>query len=129
MLMTILFALVLAQQPAATQATPPATPELPILDAKLGTCSADFTVKDAEGKPVYLALINVRVRYGMMSLKRMDLEVGTNSEGKARIAGLPAKAKPLNYEVTKGTARKIVTQDVEAVCAGTHAVDLPAAGS
>lgn len=127
MLLTILFALALAQQPAppAQPASQPSTiPELPILDARLGTCTADFTVKDADGKPVYLALITVRVRYGFMSMKRMDLEVGTNSDGKARVTGLPEKAKPLNYDVTKGTMKKIVTQDLETVCKGTYDVSL-----
>jgi hypothetical protein len=40
----------------------------------------------------------VRVRYGAMGIKRMDLEVGTNSEGKAVIKELPDKARPMTYD-------------------------------
>ena len=89
----------------------PTAPELPTLDARLGGCSADFVVKDASGAPVYLALVHVQVRYGVMSVKRMDLEVSTNSEGKARIKGLPDKAKPMTYDVQKDDRKAVVDQD------------------
>ena len=109
----------IAQQPAA-----PPPVDVPVLKAGLGNCSADFTVTDAEGKPVYLATIHVRLRYGFMSLKRMDLEVGTNSDGKARVEGLPAKARPLNYDIVKDSTRRIVTQDLSTVCSGSYSVAL-----
>jgi hypothetical protein len=91
-------------------------PDVTVIEAKLGPCSADFTVTDADRKPVYDATIHVRVRYGAFSLKRMDLEVGTSSDGKARIASLPAKAKPLTYEISKGDRHASATQDVTAMC-------------
>jgi hypothetical protein len=97
-------------------AAPSASPELPVLNARLGACAADFLVKDADGKPVYLALIHVNVRYGTMNLKRMDLEVGTNSEGKAKISGLPDKAKPMTYDITKEDKKTVVDQDVAKSC-------------
>ena len=103
--------LALAQQPSAAQ-----KPEVTVLKAGLGPCAADFTVKDAGGKPVYGATIHVRVRYGLMSLKRSDLEVGTNAEGQARIEGLPTKAKPLAYEITKDMKKSTVEQDVDLTC-------------
>ena len=108
---------VLAQQPSEK-------PELPVLKAGLGPCAADFTVKDADGKPVYLAMIHVRVRYGFMSVKRSDLEVGTNSEGLARIEGLPTKAKPLAYEITKDMKKSTVEQNVDSTCQGKFEVTL-----
>ena len=111
----------LAQDPA--QATTPA-PELPILHARLGDCSADFTVKDADGKPIYNATIVVRVRYGFMNVKRMDLEIGTNSDGKARVDTLPSKAKPMVYEITKGDLKTTVEQDLAKTCKGTYDVVL-----
>lgn len=94
-------------------------PEVPVLNARLGSCSADFTVTDAEGAPVYLALIHVRVRYGTMGIKRMDLEVGTNSEGRAKITGLPDKARPMTYDVTKDDRKTTVDQDVAKTCEAT----------
>jgi len=115
-----LAALALVQQPAAeTQ-----KPDLAVISARLGSCAADFTVKDADGKPVYAAIIHVRVRYGFMSLKRMDLEVGTNSDGKARVEGLPAKTKPLSYDITSGEKKAVVAQDLATDCEATHDVSL-----
>lgn len=102
----------------------PSAPELPVLNARLGGCSADFTVKDAEGTPVYLALVHVRVRYGAMGIKRIDLEVGTNSEGRARITGLPDKARPMTYDVTKDDKKTTVDQDVAKTCEATLEVTL-----
>jgi hypothetical protein len=102
----------------------PADPQLAVIDARLGECSADFTVKDPDGKPVYAASIHVRVRYGFMSLKRMDLEVGTNSEGRARVEGLPAKAKSLTYDVSRADKKATVEQDLASRCRATYEVSL-----
>ena len=98
----------------ASQAAP--APEVPVLNAKLGKCSASFTVKDANGAPVYLALVHVRVRYGAMGVKRMDLEVGTNSDGKAVINGLPNKARPMTYDIQKDGKKAVADQVVEKTC-------------
>ena len=126
MLIALVFAIsaALAQRPPSQTAPPapepgaqPGTPpELPVLDAHLGACSADFTIRNAAGAPVYLALVHVRVRYGTLGVKRMDLEVGTNSEGKARIKGLPDKARPMTYDVTKDDKKTTIDQDVEKAC-------------
>ena len=110
----LILATVVSLAGLALQATPP--PEVPVLNARIGSCSADFTVKDASGAPVYLALVHVRVRYGAMGVKRMDLEVGTNSDGRARIVGLPNKARPMTYDVTKDGKKATADQDVEKTC-------------
>ena len=102
----------------------PADPQLAVISARLGDCSADFTVKDPDGKPVYAAVIHVRVRYGFMSLKRMDLEVGTNSAGQARVEGLPAKAKPLTYDISAAERKGSVTQDLVTACRAKYDVSL-----
>ena len=102
-----------------------ASQEVPVLKANLGgDCSADFTVRGGEGQPVYNATIHVRVRYGFMSVKRSDLEIGTNADGKARVEGLPSKAKPLTYDVHKGDAKASVTQNVADMCHGAFDVPL-----
>jgi hypothetical protein len=59
-----------------------------------------------------------------MSIKRTDLEIGTNSDGKARIEGLPAKAKPLAYDVHKDNKKADVNQDLSTTCHGTFDVEL-----
>ena len=102
----------------------PADPQLAVISARLGDCSADFTVKDPDGKPVYAAVIHVRIRYGFMSLKRMDLEVGTNSAGQARVEGLPAKGKPLTYDISQAARKATVEQDLATTCRAKHEVSL-----
>jgi DNA-binding beta-propeller fold protein YncE len=110
------------QAPATQDARP--QPELAVISARLGPCSADFTVTDANGAPVYAAIVHVRIRYGFMSLKRMDLEVGTNSEGKARVEGLPERARPMTYDITKDARKAMVDQEVATTCRGTYSVAL-----
>jgi hypothetical protein len=105
---------------AAQQPPDRSTSDLAVISARLGPCAADFSVTDADGKPIYAATVHVRVRYGFMSLKRMDLEVGTNSDGKARVEGLPAKAKPLVYDVSKGALKTTVEQNLTKECQATY---------
>ena len=99
-------------------------PELSVIDARLGSCAADFTVKDASDAPLYAATVHVRIRYGFLGLKRMDLEVGTNSEGKARVAGLPGGAKPLTYDISKADRKTTVEQNLSTNCQATYAISL-----
>src|SRR4051812_6370482 len=99
--------------------------DVTLMKANLGgSCSADFTVKDAGGKPVFGALVHVKVRYGFAGVKRADLEVGTSSEGKARIEGLPDKARPMAYDITKEGKKTDVTQDVADMWYATFDVTL-----
>src|SRR5205809_116509 len=101
----------------------PATPDVTVMKANLGgSCSADFTVKDADGKPVYAALVHVKIRYGFAGVKHADLEIGTSSEGKARVEGLPDKARPMAWEVKKDGKTTEVTQDVADKCHATFDV-------
>ena len=109
---------------AAGGQEPASKPELSIIDAKLGTCSADFTIKDADGKAVYAAMVHVRIRYGFMGLKRMDLEVGTNSDGRARVAGLPLDKRPLAYDVAKGDKKATANQDQTTSCRAVYELSL-----
>jgi len=81
-------------------------------------------VKDSEGKPVYAATIHVRVRYGVWGIKRADLEVGANSDGEARIEGLPDKAKPLTYDIQKAGRKAVVEQNVSDNCHANYEVSL-----
>jgi hypothetical protein len=105
------------------EATAP-KPELAIISAKLGTCSADFTVTNADGKPVYAAMIHVRIKYGFLGVKRMDLEVGTNSDGKARVEGLPLNNRPLVYDVSKADKKATAEQNASTNCRAMYSVSL-----
>jgi hypothetical protein len=117
-------AFVLALTMAGGQGADPAKPDLATINARLGMCTADFTVTGADGKPVYAATVHVRLRYGFLSLKRMDLEVGTNSDGKARVEGLPLGGRRLVYDITKETRKTTVEQDLTTNCHAMHTVAL-----
>ncbi len=97
-----------------------AASEVPVVKAGLGPCSADFTVKDNSDKPAYDAKIHVKFQYGFMGKRSQELQVGTNSDGKARVEGLPdklrKKEKPFEFEVRSGQQTKSLTQDPETNC-------------
>ncbi len=78
--------------------------DVPAVNAGLGPCTADFTVTDGAHRPLYNATVSVTVKYGLLGLRTMDLEVGTNSDGKARVAGLPSKVRkhPLGFVISYG---------------------------
>jgi hypothetical protein len=90
---------------------------VPIVDAHIGGCSTTVTVVDREENPVYNAKVTVDIRYGFLGVRKMSLEVGTNSEGKATLAGLPEKPKsPLEFQVTSGSLSKKVLVDTTVKC-------------
>ena len=66
-----------------------AAKEIPSISADLGPCTADFTVTDPNDAPVFDAKIRVRIKYGFGNFHKLDLELGTNADGKARVVGLP----------------------------------------
>ncbi len=91
--------------------------EIPSINGSVGSCSALFTVLDAAKKPVYDAKINVVIRYGFGGLHKVELQVGTDSDGKARVIGLPEKSKkPLEFHVRSGALSKTVMVDPTAKC-------------
>jgi hypothetical protein len=83
---------------------------VPQVDAGIGPCTVDFTVSQDTNQPLYNAEISVNIAYGFMGMKKMDLKVGTDSEGKARIVGLPEKVHnpPLAFIVrAKGLSKTV----------------------
>jgi len=76
---------------------------VPVIDGDAGPCSADVTITDAAGAPVYAAKINVHIAYRFMSLHKLDLEVSTNVDGKARFIGIPDRLKRgLLFQASEG---------------------------
>jgi hypothetical protein len=101
------------------------SPEVPAVDAGLGSCRADFTVKDGSGKPIYDAKVHVLIKHGFWNKRKTDLEVGTNSDGKARVTGLPNYSKkPLEFSIKSGTVSTTVTDDPSDTCNATFDVTL-----
>jgi hypothetical protein len=78
---------------AALAAAPVDPKTVAVVDAGLGPCTADFTTTDEAGQPIYAANIRVHIAYGFMSLHKLDLQAGTNADGKARFIGLPESSK------------------------------------
>jgi hypothetical protein len=116
----VALAVALTQQPAGDAPAP----ELAVISARLGSCAADFVVEDVQGQPIYAAVVHVRVRYGFLGIKRMDLEVGTDSSGQARVEGLPDKIKPLTFDIQKTDTKALVEQTHLSPCQATYEVSL-----
>ncbi len=118
--LSILFALTLLSQAALhSQTTPPAPDSKSVaeVDAGLGPCSADFTITGSNGAPVYAATIRVHIAYGFLSAHKLDMQVGTNSAGKARFIGLPSVAKRgLFFEASEGSRAGSAFDDPSKTC-------------
>jgi hypothetical protein len=101
------------------------SPEVPVVDAGLGSCRADFLVKDSAGKPIFNAKVSLTIKYGFLSKRKTQVEVGTNSDGKARVTGLPSlPKKPLEFFIKSGTVSTTVTDDPETNCNAVFEVTL-----
>jgi len=101
------------------------SPEVPVVDAGLGSCRADFIVKDGSDKPIFNAKISVTIKYGFLNKRKSELEIGTNSDGKARISGLPdLPKKPLEFSIKSGNVSTTVTDDPSTNCNAVFNVTL-----
>jgi hypothetical protein len=95
--------------PASARAEEKADP-VPVVDAGRGPCSVDFRVTDSNKQPLFNATVYVKIKYGFLGLRRMELEVGTNADGRARVTGLSSKTRkePLSFRVWYHDAAKTV---------------------
>ncbi|HEX8837034.1 MAG TPA: hypothetical protein VF748_08865 [Candidatus Acidoferrum sp.] len=101
------------------------SPQIPVVDGGLGSCRADFTVKDGSDKPIYNAKIHVLIKYGFFSKRKTELEVGTDSNGKASVTGLPnMPKKPLEFTIKSGTISKNISEDPSDNCNAKFEVTL-----
>jgi hypothetical protein len=93
------------------------SPEVPVVDAGLGSCRADFVVKDGSDKPLFNAKISLTIKYGFLGKRKSQVEVGTNSDGEARVTGLPnLPKKPLEFSIKSGDVITTVTDDPSTNC-------------
>ena len=98
---------------------------IPAVDAAIGPCSADFTITGTDNKPIYAAKVKVRIAYGFMSARKLDLEVGTNVDGKARFTGLPDRLKRgLFFEAAEGDRTGNAFDDPSKTCTAQFTVIL-----
>ncbi|MGA8184020.1 MAG: hypothetical protein WB819_10310 [Terriglobia bacterium] len=97
---------------------------VPQVNANLGPCTVDFTVSEKAKQPLYNAEISVKIAYGFMGMKKMDLKVGTNNEGKARFVGLPEEVHkpPLAFVVRAKGLTKTVNYWPSVKCQARYSV-------
>jgi hypothetical protein len=79
-----------------------------------------------DGKPVYAATVKVHIKYGFGGMRRLDLEAGTNSDGKVTFAGLPERVQrpPLEFHASKDELVGVATFDPSAECQAEREIAL-----
>ena len=116
-----------AQSPSPKPApTPNPAQEVPVIDGGVGPCSVEFTVIDANAKPQYDATVKVHIAYGFAGVRKLDLEAGTNINGKVKFKGLPLKVHnpPLEFNASKGQLAGIATYNPATECEAKHDIML-----
>jgi len=104
--MAVLLALSLSTGRAQSTAEAPVPNEM---SADLGTCSAQISVTGPDLKPVYGAKVETRIQYGLLGVKRLDLEGYTGANGRIKITRLPeALKKPMYIHIRKNDEDHVV---------------------
>ena len=96
------------------------------MDGGAGPCSLDLTVLGADDKPVYNATVKVHITYGFGGFHHLDLQAGTNSDGKVKFTGLPSRVHrpPLEFDAAKDQLEGSVNFDPAAECHAKHELKL-----
>jgi hypothetical protein len=91
--------------------------KVPEISGNLGGCSVEVRVIDSSGKPVYGAQVSVHIRYGFGGFHRLDLQIGTNTDGLARFVGLTERARmPLSFYADYHGRETVVPVDLRQNC-------------
>ena len=91
--------------------------KVPEISGNLGGCSVEIRVIDSAGKPVYGAQVSVHIRYGFGGFHRLDLQIGTNADGRARFVGLTERARmPLSFYANYQGRETVVPVDLRQDC-------------
>lgn len=123
--LTALIVLVALSVRAQTQSASVDPHSIPAVDGAIGPCTADFTVTDASAAPVYNAKVKVHIAYGTWSIRKLDLEVSTNVDGKARFTGLPDRLKRgLMFHASEGDREGEAFDDPANTCKAEFTIAL-----
>ena len=100
--------------------------KVPVIKGGAGPCSLELTVMGADGKPAYAATVKVHIAYGFGGMRRLDLQAGTNSDGKVKFAGLPARVQrpPLEFHASKREFEGVAAFDPSTECQAKHDITL-----
>ena len=108
---------------ALAQISPPHN--VPAVDAEAGPCSVEMTVTDLKGKPIYGATIRVHISHGFLGMRKTDLEIGTNVDGKAKFVGLPENLdEVLYFHASKGGRKGVAVANPAKNCHAKHFIVL-----
>jgi hypothetical protein len=129
----LLFAPALSFCTAQPQSKPQAAAQgqkqkVPVMDGEAGPCSLELTVLTEDAKPVYAATVKVHMAYGFAGIRRLDLEAGTNSDGKVKFIGLPSRVHrpPLEFHGSKDQLSGTAAYDPASECQAKHDLVLEA---
>ena len=108
----------------AAQSTPAATTPSEI-SADLGPCSALIIVTNSDSKPIYGAKVTTRIQYGLLGVKKLDLEAYSGADGRIKITNLPETLKkPMYIHIAKDDMQEIEEFKPEVQCHATLKVQL-----
>jgi len=113
------------QQPASgSPSASQAAQQVPMIDGGAGPCSLELTVTTADGKPVYAATVKVHMAYGFAGVRKLDLEAGTNAEGKVKFTGLPERVHrpPLEFQASKDQLTGTAAYNPDSECHAKHEI-------
>lgn len=112
--------------PNSSTEKPPAGQQIPVIDGAVGPCSLELTVSGTDAKPVYNATVKVHITYGMGGFHHLDLQAGTNSDGKVKFTGMPIKVHhpPLEFDATKDQLEGSLNYDPASECQAHHDIKL-----
>src|SRR3954469_18647479 len=105
---------------------PPVAAQVPVIDGAAGPCSLELTIMGADAKPVYNATVKVHIAYGFGGFHHLDLQAGTNADGKVKFTGIPIKVHnpPLEFDATKHQLEGSLNYDPTAECHAQHDLKL-----
>jgi hypothetical protein len=100
--------------------------KVPVMDGGAGPCSLELVVSGPEATPVYAATVKAHISYGFGGIRRLDLEAGTNSDGKVKFTGLPARVHqpPLQFHASKDGLEGVTVYDPSMECQAKHDITL-----
>ena len=111
---------------SAPGSAPAAAQAVPVIDGGAGPCSVEFTIIAADGKPAGAATVKVHIAYGFGGFHKLDLQAGTNSDGKVKFTGLPSRVRRslLEFEASKDQLVGTATYDPATECQGKREITL-----
>jgi hypothetical protein len=124
-MLRILAVVAIASSFSWTQTSTPSE-KVPVIQGGAGPCSMELTVLGADGKPAYAATVKVHIAYGFGGMHRLDLEAGTNVDGKVSFTGLPRRVShpPLEFHASKDEFAVVASYDPSVECQSKRDISL-----